>query len=216
MKLSVLFDIKNLKPKPLLGLFSDSEIWDSPFSLFANSAYCVQAPSGKGKSTFAHILYGLRSDYEGQVLYKGQDIKTITAPDWAEIRQSTLSIIFQNLRLFPDLSAMANIEIKNKLTGHKSKEEILGMAKQLGVDHLLEKPCGQLSYGQQQRIAIIRALCQPFELIILDEPFSHLDPENISKAGALIEEECKKQGSGLILVTLDQSYGLTFDFNRRL
>ena len=88
------------------------------------------------------------------------------------------------------------------------------MAKQLGVFDLLKKPCGTLSFGQRQRIAIIRALCQPFDFLLLDEPFSHLDEANIKAASQLIKNECEAQGSSFILVSLGEEY--YFDYTHKI
>ena len=76
-------------------------------------------------------------------------------------------------------------------------------AERLGVTHILNQRAGLCSYGEQQRLAIIRALIQPFDWLIMDEPFSHLDQENISKAAALIAEECSKRKAGFLLTDLD-------------
>ncbi len=106
---------------------------------------------------------------------------------------------------------MDNILLKNSLTEHKSIKEIESMCQRLGINDLLQKPCGRMSYGQQQRVAIVRALCQPFEFLIMDEPFSHLDSKNIRSCCALIQEECASQGAGFALLSLEERYSLDYD-----
>jgi ABC-type sugar transport system ATPase subunit len=81
--------------------------------------------------------------------------------------------------------------------------KIFEMAELLGVNHILQQKAATCSYGEQQRIAIIRALMQSFKWLIMDEPFSHLDKENTTKAAALIAGECKKRKAGFILTDLD-------------
>lgn len=208
-----MIELQNIKPIPLLpnGIMPNSQTWGVPCTFKKGKKYLVSAPSGKGKSTFIHIIYGLRSDYEGQLLLEGKNIKTLDNEAWSEIRQNKLSVVFQNLRLFLNLSALENIQIKNDLHQHKSLEEIKDMAALLGVEDLLEQKCATLSYGQRQRIAIIRSLCQPFDFLLLDEPFSHLDEDNITKASSLIEKECKAQKAGLILVSLGEPYSFKYD-----
>jgi putative ABC transport system ATP-binding protein len=78
------------------------------------------------------------------------------------------------------------------------------MAERLGITAVLQQRAGLCSYGEQQRIAIIRSLVQPFDWLIMDEPFSHLDHENISKAAELISEECTKRGAGFLLTDLEE------------
>jgi putative ABC transport system ATP-binding protein len=85
------------------------------------------------------------------------------------------------------------------------------MAEVLGIDFLLEKKCSQLSYGERQRVAIIRSLLQKPDFFIMDEPFSHLDEKNSEKALQLIQNEAIKIGSGLIMTTLGSNYGWGFD-----
>ena len=88
------------------------------------------------------------------------------------------------------------------------------MAEKLKISEILEKKCEKISLGEQQRIAIIRALVQPFDWILLDEPFSNLDPENIKNASSLILEECKKRNAGLIITALKEDE--YFSYNLKL
>jgi len=193
-----------------------SEVWAGRCLFKAGKRYLIEAPSGTGKSTFLHLLYGLRDDYEGLVQLNGIDIKTFDANHWAAVRKANLSIVFQDLRLFPQLNGLENILIKNSLTNHKSLDEIHHIAARLGVMDVLEQAVPTLSYGQQQRIGLIRALCQPFDFLLLDEPFSHLDSDNVAIARELIEGELKERGAGLLLVTLGLDYGFQWDYRLRL
>jgi putative ABC transport system ATP-binding protein len=107
--------------------------------------------------------------------------------------------------LFPQLTAKENIELKRTMTEpFYPSEKIDEMAAVLNITHILNQQTGKCSYGEQQRIAIIRALIQPFELLLMDEPFSHLDNNNITKAAALIEGECKKRNAGFVITDLDE------------
>lgn len=210
--------LEQVCPIPLLKQrdLRKSEVWAGRCLFKAGKRYLIEAPSGTGKSTFLHLLYGLRDDYEGLVQLNGIDIKDFKANEWAKIRTSSLSIVFQDLRLFPQLNGLENIQIKNKLTDYKSLDEIHHMAAQMGVIDILEQAVPTLSYGQQQRIVLIRALCQPFDFLLLDEPFSHLDADNVAIARTLIEAELKERGAGLLLVTLGLDYGFRWDYRLKL
>ena len=86
----------------------------------------------------------------------------------------------------------------------------------LGIDSILNQPAGICSYGEQQRIAIVRALMQPFDFLILDEPFSHLDINNKKKAAQLIQRECEKRGAGIIITDLDKDEYFDYQENLKL
>ena len=200
--------IQNLVPVPLKDKFSKrtSDIWNATQTFLPGEWIKIKAPSGTGKTTLVHILYKLRHDYEGAVLWDKKNLQTIREDELANLRQQKVSVIFQDLRLFENLTARENIELKRVLfpTPFYESRVIDEMAVQLGITHILNQRAGLCSYGEQQRIAIIRALVQPFEWLIMDEPFSHLDRENITKAAALIEAECKKRNAGFIITDLDE------------
>lgn len=115
-----------------------------------------------------------------------------------------MSIIFQDLRLFDDHTALENIEVKRKLNPFHPSEVIYEMATRLGVANKLPQVIKTCSYGEQQRIAIIRSLMQPFDFLLLDEPFSHLDEENRTKAMELLLEECDKRKAAMIFADLKE------------
>ncbi|MGH1335335.1 MAG: ATP-binding cassette domain-containing protein [Aureispira sp.] len=210
-----MFTLDNLVPIPISDQLQQSDVWAGHCQLEATKRYFVAAPSGRGKTTFQHILYGLRNDYTGTVrlntLEGEQVLKELTLDQWALIRQKELSVVFQDLRLFLNLSAWDNIQLKNQLTNHQTDPRIRDMAEQLDVSILLNKKCGEMSYGQRQRIAIIRALCQPFRFLIMDEPFAHLDSANVARCCALIQEECTKQGAGFAVASLEERYLFEYD-----
>ena len=199
--------LNQIVPIPLKDKFSKrgSDIWNSNLQFSKGEWIKIKAPSGTGKTTFIHIIYKMRHDYEGIVLWSNNELTKIAGDDLAQLRQKNISVIFQDLRLFPNLTARENIELKRVLqTPFYEKNMIDVMAERLGVSHILDQRAGLCSYGEQQRIAIIRALIQPFDWLIMDEPFSHLDQENIAKAATLIAEECSKRKAGFMLTDLDE------------
>ncbi len=204
---------KNVKPFPLIenGISPTSDIFNTHVEFEKGKKYLVIAPSGKGKSTMLHLMYGLRSDYEGDILLDNKNIKTFIHDDWATIRQKKSAIVFQDLRLFLHLTTRENIFIKKDLTDTPSVTVIEMMCEQLGIASILNQKCETLSYGQRQRVAIIRALCQPFETLLLDELFSNLDIENIKIATDLINKACEKNNAGFILVSLGEEYYFNYD-----
>lgn len=206
-------ELKNIVPVPLKDKFAQrtSDIWNARINFNAGERIKIKAPSGTGKTTLVHILYKLREDYEGEVLLNGSPLRQTGNQQLAIVRQKKLSIIFQDLRLFPNLTARENIDLKRVLQKPFYETGVVDtMAEQLGVTHILNQRAGLCSYGEQQRLAIIRALVQPFSWLIMDEPFSHLDQANISRAVVLISEECAKRNAGFILTDLDDDNHFTY------
>jgi len=182
-----------------------SGIWKNKLSLDKGGYIFVQAPSGTGKTTLIHILYGLRKDYEGEVKW-GSDLLSATGNEVeAKLRSQNISVIFQDMRLFPELTAWENIEIKRLLTNTVTAARAEEWLARLGLAEKKNSLCSTMSYGEQQRVAIVRALLQPFEWLLMDEPFSHLDHANTAKAIDLILEVVKQHGAGLILADLDEN-----------
>jgi putative ABC transport system ATP-binding protein len=137
-------------------------------------------------------------------------VKTFTPDDWTEIRQTKISVVFQDLQLFPNLSVQDNLMLKNGLQNVFSEDELKEKLAILGIADKWEQKCGLLSMGQQQRVAIIRSLCQPFEWLMLDEPFSHLDKANAKIALKMINERCDNLKAGFILTSLGEDYGCNY------
>lgn len=181
-----------------------SELWNKDLLFNMGEKIQLVAPSGSGKTSFIHFLYGLRNDYTGLIVFDDKNIKHFTAEETAACRSNKLSIVFQDLRLFAEHSAAENINIKKILNPYPAALSVDEMATRLGLTSKLNQAANICSYGEQQRIAIIRALQQPFDFLILDEPFSHLDEANSQKAMLLIEEEARKRNAGIILADLSE------------
>jgi ABC-type lipoprotein export system ATPase subunit len=205
--------LKQVKPFPLIdaGINANSNVFNTVGVFEKGKKYLVTAPSGKGKSTFLHLIYGLRNDYEGDIFTEEKNIKQYTPDAWADLRQKQFAIVFQDLRLFLNMTGLENIKIKQDLTGTPSVLEVESWVERLGLAKVIHQKCETMSYGQRQRVAIIRALCQPFDFLFLDEPFSHLDKENIKIASDLILERCKMYDAGLIMVSLGDTYFFDYD-----
>ena len=184
------------------GKGSDSQLWNQQLSFYTGENIHIVAPSGSGKTSLIHFLYGLRKDYRGNILYDNNDIKNFDAEKFSGWRQQHISIIFQDLRLFTQQTVLENLEIKRLLAPYHPESRITAMAQRLGIESKLAKLCSTCSYGEQQRIAIIRALQQPFDFLLLDEPFSHLDENNRQKAMELMQEEATERKAAIILTDL--------------
>jgi ABC-type lipoprotein export system ATPase subunit len=202
-------EFDNVIPDPIRSNYNpNSEIWNHRFTFQQGKEYVINAKSGKGKSTFIEIIYGVRKDYSGKVFLHLDQMNTLSNAKLADFRQDNLAVMFQDLRLFTELSAKENILVNAVLNDKSPIHYIAEWANHLGVAHLLEKRAGLLSYGERQRIALIRALIQPFDWLLLDEPFSHLDLDNTKTAYSLIKKRAKEQNAGVIITTLGEDHFL--------
>ena len=191
-----------------------SDLWQTEISFERGHSYLIEAASGTGKSSLCSYLYGQRGDYRGTILFDKEDIARFSTNRWSAIRQISLSILFQDLRLFGELTAIENVEIKNRLTRHQSTATIERWFEQLGIADKLHSRIDRMSYGQQQRVALIRALCQPIDFLLLDEPISHLDDNNSDIMRDIILEETKQQGAAIIATSIGKL--MNIDYDKRL
>lgn len=188
-----------------------SEVWKQEVLLEKEKIYLVEAMSGTGKSTLCSYILGYRHDYSGTLRFDNEDVKALRVADWVSIRQQHISHLFQELRLFPELTALENVEIKNNLTHFKPLKEIKEWFERLGIADKLQSKVGLMSFGQQQRVAMIRALCQPFDFLLADEPISHLDDRNSAAMADIMLAEAKRQGAGVIVTSIGKHMLINYD-----
>lgn len=193
-----------------------SEIWQQQVSFERGHNYLVEAESGKGKSTFCSYIMGYRHDYSGRVLFDGKDTRKLAVKDWVQVRERLVSCLFQELRLFPELTAFENVEIKNRLTHHKTRQEIESWFERLGIADKRNVLVGRMSFGQQQRVALLRVLVQPFDFLLADEPVSHLDDRNAGLMGEILAEEARQQGACVIATSIGKRIPLNYDITWKL
>ena len=205
-------ELQNTLPAVFAGREkNNSEVWLRNIEFERGKHYLISAESGTGKSSLCSYIYGYRIDYSGQFLFDSRDIRELSVAEWCEIRKRHIAYLPQDLRLFPELTAMENIQLKNKLTGFKTDKEIVDYFEQLGIPEKVNSLVGKLSIGQQQRVAIIRTLCQPADFIMLDEPVSHLDETNNAIVAKMVTDEAARQGAGVISTSVGNNVKITVD-----
>ena len=183
---------------------TSSEFWGKNLVFEKGEMIKIVAPSGSGKSSLINFLYGVRKDFTGNIQFAQQAVKDLPVEKLASFRKDHLSIVFQDLRLFPEQTVLENLEIKRQLNPYHPAEKIKEMAERLGIGSRLETKARVCSYGEQQRTAIIRSLLQPFDILLLDEPFSHLDNQNAEKAMELMLEEANKRKATILFADLER------------
>ena len=194
--------------------YIDSDVWHKEVEFEKGDFYLIEAASGTGKSSLCSFIYGYRNDYEGIINFDGNNVRNLSVKDWVDIRKHSLSMLFQDLRLCTELTAMENVLLKNSLTKFKKKKDIKDLFYELGIGDKMNTEIGKMSFGQQQRVALIRALCQPFDFLFLDEPVSHLDEVNAKNMARILTEEAMKQGAGVIVTSIGKH--LELDYTKKL
>ncbi len=189
----------------------ESDVWHKEVAFERGHVYLVEADSGTGKSSLCSYLVGYRDDYQGIICFDGQNIRNNRVKDWVEIRKRSLGYLFQELRLFPELTAYENVAIKNNLTGFKKRKQIEEWFGALGIGDKMHEKVGRMSFGQRQRVAMMRALAQPFDFLLADEPVSHLDDENGRVMGEIMMDEVRRQGAGVIVTSIGKRMMLDYE-----
>ena len=217
-------ELHNVKPRYMSeSEVAGSDIYLQPSVVFEQGRkYMVCARSGHGKTSLLNFIYGISDQYDGSIERKAESGERRAengkrkAESGERLRLSVLSYMFQDLGLFPELTAMENVQLKNRLTDFKSDSEIERMLDALLPEGKKHQPVATLSLGQRQRVAAVRALCQPMRFLLLDEPFSHLDHDTAAQVAAMISAEVERQGAGLIVTALDPTDLFRFDKTMRL
>ena len=178
-----------------------SDVWGCDVTFRKGEYYLVEAASGTGKSSLCSYLYGFRTDYAGRILLGGEDCRTFSAARWGDVRRRSLSLLFQDLRLFGELTVAENLALKNGLTAFKTPGQIERLLEAAGIAAKRDTPAGKLSFGQQQRVAIARAIVTRPKLLLADEPTGSLDSARSVEIMELLRELNREDGITVALVT---------------
>lgn len=206
----IVLDNLNMKAfagAPMSGV--PSEVFCSNVEFRKGASYLIEASSGRGKSSLCAFLCGLRNDYTGTITFGGKSPKG--SDFFVSLRRESIAVMFQDYRLFPELTAVENVMLKCQLTNYCSESEVRDMLSRLGLAGHIDRPCATLSLGQQQRVAFVRALSQPCDFILLDEPVSHLDEQNAMEMSRMLRERQQKDGVGVIVTSI--GYRLPYDYD---
>jgi putative ABC transport system ATP-binding protein len=187
----------------------DIENW----SIAKRSRIFLYGPSGSGKSTLLNTITGILKPQYGSIDILGQDLVQLSQNTRDKFRAQHMGVIFQQFNLIPYLSTADNIQISNGFTDRPAnKERLLELTKPLGLhQELLDQKANQLSVGQQQRVAVARALYHQPDIIIADEPTSSLDSDNRDEFIKLLLEQSTANKSTVIFVSHDKQLATHFD-----
>jgi ABC-type lipoprotein export system ATPase subunit len=180
-----------------------------------NEFLAIQGPSGAGKSTLLHILGGLDYPTKGEVWFEGDNIYSLRENERALFRNRKVGFVFQFYHLLPEFNALENVLLPSLLRSWWERRKALEYARflleKLGLSSRLHHRPNQLSGGEQQRLAIARALINKPQLLLCDEPTGNLDSENGRGILSLLKELNKEAETTVVLVTHDKDIAGTAD-----
>jgi lipoprotein-releasing system ATP-binding protein len=174
------------------------------FTVEAGEMAAITGASGSGKSTLLHILGGLEAADAGQVVFGEFSLVDADDAKLARFRQRDLGLVFQSHHLLPDLTAAENVALPLFINRRARNESMRRALAALESVRLLERAAhgvGQLSGGEQQRVAVARALAHEPRLLLADEPTGNLDAANTDEIGAILADYCRKQRATILVAT---------------
>lgn len=180
----------------------------------AGERVAIVGASGAGKTTFMHIVGGLDHPTSGDVLYQGKDIFSLTGPALDAFRNRTIGFVFQFHQLLPEFSALENVMMPALIASQGLKKAAPlaeGLLREVGLGHRLTHKPGQLSGGEQQRVAIARSLVMSPKLLLADEPTGNLDSRTSDEIYRLLQEIHQSRGLTMIIVTHSETFAGRLD-----
>lgn len=187
------------------------------FEIPDSSTVAIVGPSGSGKSTLLNILGGLDTDYSGEILVNGKNIKDYNTNDY---RRKVVGTIFQQFNLVPSLTVAENIMLPisfgKQMSSFEAENRLAYLLDRLGLKDRAKHTPAELSGGQSQRVAIARALISKPQIILADEPTGNLDSKTGNEIVELLFELNKEEGTTLIIVTHDPELFKNVDFSIHL
>ena len=174
------------------------------FELPEKAQVALSGASGSGKSTFLHLIAGILKPDAGTVALAGRELSALSEPQRDRVRATTIGYIFQTFNLLPAFTCLENVLLGMAFGPGQDRHFAQTLLARVGLQDRLHHRPRQLSTGQQQRVAVARALANRPKLVLADEPTGNLDRSNARAALQLIRDTCRENGAALLLVSHDQ------------
>jgi len=172
------------------------------FSLAAREQVALVGESGSGKTTLLNVISGITLPDSGEVLINGQNLTTLIEPVRDRFRARYIGIVFQTFNLLPAFTALENVLLGMSFSGQAAnRNRAKELLDRVGLGQRLSHRPGKLSVGEQQRVAVARALANQPTLLLADEPTASVDQRNQEKVLELIQTACREQQCALLMVT---------------
>lgn len=207
-----LLSIRNLKKSYLSPEGQHVAVVDvAEFAMEAGTHAALQGGSGCGKTTFLNMIAGILAPDSGEIELDGETITGMSEAKRDRLRARQIGYIFQTFNLLQGFTALENVELGMAFAGKVRRARAKELLSTVGLGDRMGHVPGQLSVGQQQRVAVARALANQPKLILADEPTGNLDPVRARESMALIRSVCKDQGAALLVVSHDPAMIADFD-----
>ena len=199
------------------------DVLDVPAFTLAEGEQCaLEGHSGSGKSTLLHVIAGIMRPDAGSVRIDGRDITRLPEARRDRVRADKLGLVFQQFNLLPGFTALENVLVAMSFaSGRPDRWRAADLLASVGLSHRLHHKPAELSIGQQQRVAVARALANRPRAILADEPTASVDAAHQRQVIDLLRNSCTEQGVALLIVTYDAGVAAAFprrlrleDFNR--
>jgi ABC-type lipoprotein export system ATPase subunit len=192
------------KSYPLPGGGERRVVEVGEFALSAGAQVALRGESGSGKTTFLHLIAGILAPDHGRVELAGRDMAALGEAARDRLRAETIGYIFQTFNLLQGHTVLENVELGMAFGRGVDRAHAEALLQRVGLGDRLGYFPRHLSTGQQQRVAVARALANRPKLVLADEPTGNLDARNAREALALIREVCRENGAALLLVSHDE------------
>jgi len=198
-----MLELKNIKKSYVQPNGDTTDILDMPeFNVAADEQMVLLGPSGCGKSTLLHIIAGITRPDSGTVKLDGVEITKYSEPVVDRVRADKLGYVFQTFNLLPAFTALENVLLGMSFARKKlSRERAVKLLDRVGLSHRAGNKPGAMSVGEQQRVAVARALANRPKILLADEPTANIDPHNQKQIVSLIQEACREDEIALVMVT---------------
>jgi putative ABC transport system ATP-binding protein len=185
------------------------------FALAAGEQFALRGESGSGKTTFLHLVAGILAADGGRVVIDGAEMTALGEAGRDRLRAEKIGYIFQTFNLLQGYTVLENVVLGMSFGPRGAdRKHAKEMLERVGLGHRLDHFPAQLSTGQQQRVAVARALANRPKLVLADEPTGNLDHKHSREALALIREVCRENGAALLLVSHDEEVLRQFELRR--
>jgi len=210
----LILEVRNIEKSYSLGKIQVPALRGISFNVHQGEFLAIFGPSGSGKSTLLHLMGGLDRPEEGEILIDGSNLQDLHDNELAELRLKKIGFVFQFFNLLPRLTALRNVELPLTVAGLPEKEALEKaeeMLKLMGLEARVDHRPSELSGGEQQRMAMARALINDPKIVLADEPTGNLDTKTGWELVELMRKLNKEKGQTFVMITHDPHIAETAD-----